>query len=128
MIYAVGATRTRDLGIPGEDLPGSHAASDFVGWYNGHPDHAGHEFDLTGSRAVIVGNGNVAVDVARILLATPEHLASTDIARHALESLRHSQIDEVVIIGTTGVAPRRVLGRGVPGAGESGRGRRRDRR
>jgi len=103
VIYAVGATRTRDLGIPGEDLPGSHAASDFVGWYNGHPDHAGHEFDLTGRRAVLIGNGNVAVDVARILLATPEHLATTDIAGHALESLRHSTIDEVVIMGRRGL-------------------------
>lgn len=103
VIYAVGATRTRDLGIPGEDLPGSHAASDFVGWYNGHPEHAGHEFDLTGRRAVLIGNGNVAVDVARILLATPEHLAATDIARHALESLRHNQIDEVVIMGRRGL-------------------------
>ena len=103
VVYAVGATRTRDLAIPGEDLPGSHAASDFVGWYNGHPDHAGHEFDLTSRRAVLIGNGNVAVDVARILLSTPEHLATTDIAHRALLSLRNSQIEEVVIMGRRGL-------------------------
>jgi ferredoxin--NADP+ reductase len=103
VIYAVGATHTRKLGIPGEGMPGSYAASDFVGWYNGHPDHAGHEFDLTGTRAVLIGNGNVALDVARILLATPGHLASTDIAHHALAALRDSQIDEVVVMGRRGL-------------------------
>jgi ferredoxin/flavodoxin---NADP+ reductase len=103
VIYAVGATHSRDLGIPGEQLPGSHAASDFVGWYNGHPDHAGHEFDLSARRAVIIGNGNVAVDVARLLLMNAEHLASTDVAQHALDSLQDNMIDEVVILGRRGV-------------------------
>ena len=103
VIYAVGATHTRDLGIPGESLPGSHAASDFVAWYNGHPDHARHQFDLTCRRAVLVGNGNVVLDVARILLTEPDHLASTDIAHHALEALRDSRIDEVVIMGRRGL-------------------------
>ncbi|MCV7423795.1 FAD-dependent oxidoreductase [Mycobacterium yunnanensis] len=99
VIYAVGAADSRSLGIPGEELPGSHAASDFVAWYNGHPDHTEHDFDLTHERAVIIGNGNVALDVARILLATPEQLAVTDIAHHALEALRHSAIEEVVVVG-----------------------------
>ncbi|MDG4667502.1 4Fe-4S binding protein [Mycobacterium sp. 236(2023)] len=102
VIYAVGSPATRDLGIVGEDLPGSHPASDFVGWYNGHPDHASHNFDLSGSRAVIVGNGNVALDIARVLLTGPDHLAGTDIAGHALEALADSAIDEVVILGRRG--------------------------
>jgi ferredoxin--NADP+ reductase len=99
VLYAVGASASRELHLPGAQLPGSHAAADFVGWYNGHPDHAGHEFDLSGERAVIVGNGNVALDVARILLMSPEELAQTDIADHALEALSDSNIREVVILG-----------------------------
>jgi len=99
VIYAVGASLSRDLGIPGERLPGHHAAADFIGWYNGHPDHTGHEFDLSSERAVIIGNGNVALDVARILLASPEDLARTDIADHSLKLLAQSNIREVVILG-----------------------------
>lgn len=102
VIYAVGSSASRDLGIVGEQLPGSHPASDVVGWYNGHPDHAAHGFDLSGTRAVIVGNGNVALDVARVLLMAPEDLAATDVAAHALEALSHSAIDEVVILGRRG--------------------------
>ena len=102
VIYAVGASRSRDLGIPGEELPGSHSAVDFVGWYNGHPDHAQHEFDLSGERAVIIGNGNVALDAARVLLLDHEQLATTDIAAHALDTLSHSSIREVVILGRRG--------------------------
>ncbi|MGB7359388.1 MAG: FAD-dependent oxidoreductase [Mycobacterium sp.] len=102
VIYAVGCSASRSLGIPGEELPGSHPASDVVGWYNGHPDHAHHRFDLSGRRAVIVGNGNVALDVARILLTPPETLAGTDIAEHALEALAHNSIEEVVILGRRG--------------------------
>lgn len=104
VIYAVGAATSRDLGVPGEDLPGSHPAADFVGWYNGHPDHADRTFDLGTERAVIVGNGNVALDVARILLMDEQALSATDIAAHALEALRDSMIDEVVILGRRGVA------------------------
>lgn len=104
VIYAVGAGTSRQLGIPGEHLPGSHPAADFVGWYNGHPDHAGRTFDLGTERAVIVGNGNVALDVARILLTDQPRLSATDIAEHALESLRDSLIREVVILGRRGVA------------------------
>lgn len=102
VVYAVGASRSRDLGIPGEDLPGNHSAVDFVGWYNGHPDHAHHEFDLSGERAVIIGNGNVALDAARVLLLDHTQLAKTDIAAHALDALSHSQIREVVILGRRG--------------------------
>jgi len=104
VIYAVGAASDRHLGVPGEDLPGSHAATEFVAWYNGHPDYANRTFDLSGERAVIVGNGNVALDVARILVTDPDELAKTDIAEHAVEALRHSNIREVVIVGRRGPA------------------------
>ncbi|MFC0452309.1 FAD-dependent oxidoreductase [Rhodococcus jostii] len=104
VVYAVGASSDRRLGVPGEELPGSHAATDFVAWYNGHPDYAGLQFDLTGERAVIVGNGNVALDVARILVSDPDNLAGTDIADHALAALRRSHIREVVVIGRRGPA------------------------
>ncbi len=103
VIYAVGASQSRSLGIPGEDLPGSHAAADFVGWYNGHPDHTDHHFDLSSKRAVIVGNGNVALDVARILVMDRGALAKTDIADHALEALSDSAVEEVVVIGRRGL-------------------------
>ncbi|WP_336084286.1 FAD-dependent oxidoreductase [Nocardia sp. SSK8] len=102
VIYAVGASSDRRLGVPGEDLPGSHSATEFVAWYNGHPDFAEREFDLSGERAVIVGNGNVALDVARVLTADPDELAKTDIADHALDALRRSEIREVVILGRRG--------------------------
>lgn len=102
VVYAVGASADKPLGIPGEQLPGSFAATDFVAWYNGHPDHADDGYDLTGHRAVIIGNGNVALDAARILLTDPDELASTDIADHALEAFRASRITEVVILGRRG--------------------------
>ncbi|MEV6098116.1 FAD-dependent oxidoreductase [Nocardia sp. NPDC051981] len=102
VIYAVGAATDRHLGIPGEDLPGSHSATEFVAWYNGHPDFADREFDLSGERAVIVGNGNVALDVARVLTVDPDELAKTDIADHALDALRRSNIKEVVVMGRRG--------------------------
>ncbi|WP_063064596.1 FAD-dependent oxidoreductase [Nocardia violaceofusca] len=104
VIYAVGASTDRRLGIPGEDLPGSHSATEFVAWYNGHPDYANRHFDLSGERAVIIGNGNVALDVARILTMDPQRLATTDIADHALKALRHSTIREVVLLGRRGPA------------------------
>jgi ferredoxin--NADP+ reductase len=102
VIYATGAAGDRRLGIPGEDLPGSHAATEFVAWYNGHPDHADRHFDLSGERAVVVGNGNVALDVARMLTLDPNELAKTDIADHALEALQESNIREVVVLGRRG--------------------------
>ncbi|WP_029111587.1 FAD-dependent oxidoreductase [Mycobacterium sp. URHD0025] len=104
VIYAVGAATSRRLGIDGEDLMGHHAAAEFVGWYNGHPDHAGHQFDLSGERAVIVGNGNVALDVARVLLMDQSALAATDIAQHTLDALADSAIREVVILARRGIA------------------------
>lgn len=102
VVYAVGAQSDRALNIPGEDLPGSIAAVDFVGWYNAHPNFEEATPDLSGSRAVVVGNGNVALDVARILVTDPGVLGQTDIADHALESLRPCGVDEVVIIGRRG--------------------------
>jgi len=104
VIYAYGASRDRRLGVPGEDLPGSHAATDFVAWYNGHPDAADLRFDLSGRRAVVVGNGNVALDVARMLLLPRDELAVTDVADHALEALAASSIEEVVVLGRRGPA------------------------
>ncbi len=103
VIYAVGMSRSRDLGIAGEDLRGSHAASDFVAWYNGHPEHREHRFDLRGPRAVIIGNGNVALDVARVLLTDGDRLHTTDIADDALEALRGNAVEEVVILGRRGL-------------------------
>ena len=102
VIYAVGAQSDRSLNIPGEQLPGSVAAVDFVGWYNAHPHFEQMSPDLSGARAVVVGNGNVAIDVARILVTDPDVLALTDIADHALESLRPCSVEEVVIIGRRG--------------------------
>ncbi|WP_024795704.1 FAD-dependent oxidoreductase [Tomitella biformata] len=102
VIYAVGASSDRKLGIPGEGLPGSSSATDFVAWYNGDARHSGETYDLSHRRAVIIGNGNVALDVARILTVDPETLAGTDISRQALEALRASKIEEVVIIGRRG--------------------------
>jgi ferredoxin--NADP+ reductase len=112
IVYATGSPSDRPLGIPGEDLPGSHAATEFVGWYNGHPDHTDLEVDLTtafggsapAGRAVVVGNGNVAIDVARMLVLAPEELAPTDTADHALEILAASHVQEVVVVGRRGPA------------------------
>jgi ferredoxin--NADP+ reductase len=104
IVYAVGAQSDRRMGIAGEDLDGSFPATEFVGWYNGHPDYRDLRFDLSCERAVVVGNGNVAMDVARILVTDPDELATTDIADHALEALRASQIREVVMLGRRGPA------------------------
>lgn len=104
VVYAVGAQTDRRMGIAGEELRGSWPATDFVRWYNGQPECADLSFDLSVERAVVVGNGNVAVDVARILLTDPEVLARTDIADHALEALRHSRVREVVMLGRRGPA------------------------
>lgn len=103
VVYAVGAAADRSLGLPGEELAGVHSATSLVAWYNGHPDHSDLQVDLSGPRAVVVGNGNVALDVARILLTDPDQLARTDIADHALARLRNSSISEVVILGRRGV-------------------------
>ncbi len=104
VLYTTGAAHDRRLGIPGEDLPGSHAATEFVAWYNGHPDAAGLAFDLSGKRAVVIGNGNVAVDVARMLALTPDELQVTDTADHAIQALAGSEIEEIVVVGRRGLA------------------------
>jgi ferredoxin--NADP+ reductase len=102
VVYAIGTQADRPLNIPGEELPGSVAAVDFVGWYNAHPHFEAISPDLSGARAVVIGNGNVALDVARILVTDPGVLAQTDIADHALESLRPGGVEEVVVIGRRG--------------------------
>ncbi|MDH3285198.1 MAG: FAD-dependent oxidoreductase, partial [Acidobacteriota bacterium] len=102
--FATGAQTDRQLGIPGEDLSGSHAATEFVAWYNGHPDYRQCTFDLSARRVAVIGIGNVAVDVARILCRTPEELATTDIADHALDALRQNRVEEVVMLGRRGPA------------------------
>jgi ferredoxin--NADP+ reductase len=104
IVYAVGSQADRRMGIPGEDLCGSYPATEFVGWYNGHPDYSHMHFDLSHARAVVVGNGNVAMDVARILLTDPDELAKTDIADYALEALRASCVREVIMLGRRGPA------------------------
>ena len=102
VIYAVGAQSDRPLNIPGEDLTGSVAAVDFVGWYNAHPHFEQMTPDLSTGRAIVVGNGNVALDVARILVSDPDLLAVTDIATHALDLLNARGVEEVVVIGRRG--------------------------
>ena len=102
VIYAVGAPNDRALGIPGEGLGGSHAATAFVGWYNGHPDYAGLHFDLSQESVAVIGMGNVAVDVVRVLARTPEELKATDIAAHALEALAASRVKDIYMIGRRG--------------------------
>jgi ferredoxin--NADP+ reductase len=104
IIYATGAPLARRLGIPGEHLPGSRSATNVVAWYNGHPDFTRLNVDLSHERAVVVGNGNVAMDVARIFGAPPEYLESTDIADHALDALRQSKVREVLVLGRRGPA------------------------
>ena len=99
VVLATGADVSRSLGVPGEDLPGSHHAGDFVAWYNGHPDYRDCHFDLDCEAATVIGHGNVALDVARILAKTADELRRTDIARHALEVLAESRIREIHVVG-----------------------------
>ncbi len=102
IIYAVGAANGRAVRIPGHQLPQSHLATSFVGWYNGHPDYRHETFDLSVKRAIVIGNGNVAIDVARLLLRSADELSKTDIAEHALTALARSQIEEVMVVGRRG--------------------------
>ena len=104
ILYSTGAQTDRRMGIPGEDLRGSHAATEFVAWYNGHPDYRDRQFDLSQERAAVVGVGNVAIDVARILCRSPEELATTDVADYALDALRKSRVKEVYLLGRRGPA------------------------
>ena len=104
VIFACGAEVDRALGIPGEDLPGSHTATEFVGWYNGHPDYRERVFDLSCETAVIIGQGNVAADVARILATPVDDLKHTDIAEHALVALAESRLRDIHVVGRRGPA------------------------
>ena len=104
VVYAIGTATDNRLGIPGEDRPGSYPATEFVAWYNGHPDYAGHEFSLNGGRAVVIGNGNVAIDVARMLVLDPGELAPTDTADHAIDAFGAAGVTEVVLLGRRGPA------------------------
>ena len=104
VIYTCGAETDRRLGIEGEDLTGSHTATEFVGWYNGHPDYRDREFDFSHETAVIIGQGNVAADVARILSKSVDELKHTDISQHALDALVESQIKTIAVVGRRGPA------------------------
>jgi ferredoxin/flavodoxin---NADP+ reductase len=104
VVYAVGTSTDNRLGIPGEDLPGSHSATEFVAWYNGHPDFADCEFDLSATRAVVIGNGNVAIDVARMLVLDPDEINVTDTADHAVGALAAAQVEHVILLGRRGPA------------------------
>jgi ferredoxin--NADP+ reductase len=104
VLYAFGAQTDKRLGIPGEELPGSWSATEFVAWYNGHPDYQELPFDLDVERAVVIGNGNVALDVARMLALTPEELAPTDTTDPAIEAIGASPLREIVIVGRRGPA------------------------
>src|SRR5262245_50472611 len=102
VVYACGAQTDKRLGIPGEDLAGSRSATEFVAWYNGHPDFRARSFDLSVEHWAVIGVGNVAVDVARILCLTPEELRETDMAEYAIEALSRSRVKEVSILGRRG--------------------------
>ncbi len=103
IIYAVGAQSDRKMGIPGEDLIGSAPATSFVGWYNGHPYYRNSQFNLDAhQRVVVIGNGNVAMDVTRALVAPVDALATTDMADHAIAGLRASTVTQVVVVGRRG--------------------------
>jgi ferredoxin--NADP+ reductase len=102
VVYTVGAQTDRRLGIPGEDLPGSHAATEFVAWYNGHPDFQDRTFDLSHERAVVIGNGNVAIDCARMLALTAGELAPTDTTDEAMDAIVGAGLTEIVMLGRRG--------------------------
>jgi ferredoxin--NADP+ reductase len=104
IVYAVGTSSDKELGIPGERRPGSVAATQFVAWYNGHPSYADEAFDLSCERAVVIGNGNVALDVARMLVLDPAELAPTDVADHAIAAFAGASVEEVVVLGRRGPA------------------------
>lgn len=118
VILTCGAETDRKLGIPGEDLPGSHTATEFVAWYNGHPDYREREFDLSHENAVVIGQGNVAADVSRILSKTVDELKNTDIAQHALDALAESKIKNVYVIGRRGPAQAKFTSKELKEFGE----------
>src|SRR4029453_11664833 len=104
VVYAVGAQSDRRMGIPGEDLPGSWSATELVAWYNGHPDYQGLRFDLSGERAVVVGAGNVALDVVRMLALSAEETRPTDTPDEAIDAILGSGIREIVLLARRGPA------------------------
>ena len=104
IIYAVGAQTDRRMDIPGEELLGSHPATEFVAWYNAHPDFANFTFDLTQENVAVIGLGNVSMDVIRILARTPDELTETDIADYALDQLKHSSVKNIYVLGRRGPA------------------------
>jgi ferredoxin--NADP+ reductase len=104
VVYAVGTADDNRLGIEGEDRPGSHSATEFVAWYNGHPEYADREFDLSAARAVVIGNGNVAIDVGRMLMLDPDEVRVTDTANHAIAGLGAAQVEHVILLGRRGPA------------------------
>lgn len=118
IIFANGAQTDRRLNIPGEDLPGSHTATEFVAWYNGHPDYADHAFDLTQESVAVIGQGNVAVDVCRILAKTVDELRHTDIAQHALDAFAGSHIKDIYMIGRRGPAQAKFTHKEIKELGE----------
>jgi ferredoxin--NADP+ reductase len=120
VLFASGAQTDRRLGIPGEDLPGSHPATEFVAWYNGHPDYTDCTFNLSHESAAVIGVGNVAVDVARILSKTVEELKDTDIAEHALDVLAESRVKDVHLIGRRGPAQAKFTAQELKELGELG--------
>lgn len=118
VIFACGAQSERSFGIPGESLPGSHTATEFVGWYNGHPDYRDRHFDLSQEIAVVVGQGNVAADVARILSKPVDELKTTDISTHAIDALAASKVREIHIIGRRGPAQAKFTNKELKELGE----------
>jgi len=118
VIFACGAETDRHLGVPGEDLPGSHTATEFVAWYNSHPDYRERSFDLSAEVVAIVGQGNVAADVCRILAKSVDELKATDIAEHALDALAASRVREIHVIGRRGAAQAKFTNKELKELGE----------
>jgi len=118
VVFSCGAESDRRLGIPGEDLSGSYTATEFVGWYNGHPDFRDRTFDLDQEVAVIIGQGNVAADVCRILAKTVDELKHTDIAEHALDALAGSRVRDIHVIGRRGPAQAKFTAKELKELGE----------
>lgn len=104
VVYSFGTATDNRLGIPGEDLIGSHPATEFVAWYNGHPTYADHDYDLSSERVVVIGNGNVAIDVARMIVLAEEELTPTDTADHAISRFTGGSTQEVMLLGRRGPA------------------------
>lgn len=102
IVFTYGAETDKKLGIPGEDLEGSHTATEFVAWYNGHPDYQDRNFDLSQENVYIIGQGNVAIDVTRILAKTPQELQDSDITKNAFDKLMHSKVKEIHLVGRRG--------------------------